>query len=110
MTEELKPVETESAKTVIRGSDLSAIVFGGTVYLFVVGCGMLNILAAEGGWNPFHWQGRFWTGVLMIAAPSALTIMAVLPAEMRKKIPDQAVELGIVSLWVAFFWVACGGH
>ena len=76
----------------------------------VVACGVLNILAAKGGWNPFHWQGRFWTGVFMIAAPSALAGMAALPYRMRSKMPEPALGITVLLVWVAFFWAACGGH
>lgn len=110
MQEELKPAETKSAETVIRGSDLTAILFGGTVAAVTMGCGVLNILAAKGWWNPFHWRGRFWTGLFMVAAPATLGIMAALPAELRKKIPDQVVGIAVVAIWIAFFWAACGGH
>ena len=109
MTEESNPSSSESSK-VIRGENITAILFGGSVFLLVVGCGVLNILAAMGKWNPFHWQGRFWMGVFMVAAPAALAVMAALPAELRKKVPDQVITLSILVLWVAFFWAACGGH
>jgi hypothetical protein len=110
MPEELKPEAPETDTTIIRGEDVTAYLFGGTVLVVVVGCGVLNILAAKGGWNPLHWQGRFWTGVLMIAALAPLVIMAALPAEVLKNIPEQAVVLGVVALWIAFFWAACGGR
>jgi hypothetical protein len=110
MPEVPKSAAPETETRVIRGEVLTAYLFGGTVLIVVVGCGVLNILAAKGGWNPFHWQGRFWTGVLMIAAPAPLIIMAILPAEVRKNIPEQAVVLGVLALWIAIFWAACGGR
>jgi hypothetical protein len=110
MEEEPKSAAFETPRKVIRGEDVTAILFGGTLIVLVVGCGVLNILATRGGWNPFRWQGRFWTGVLMILAPAPLIIMAALPAEVRKNIPEQAVVLGALALWIAFFWAACGGR
>jgi hypothetical protein len=110
MEEEPKSAVPETPKKVLRGEDVTAYLFAGTGLAVVVGCGILNILAAMGGWNPFHWQSRFWTGVLLIAAPAPLTIMATLPAEVRKKIPEQAVVLSVLALWIAFFWAACGGR
>ena len=101
--------ETPPEKT-IRGSDLTATLFGGIVFGVAVACGVLNILAATGGWNPFHWHGRLWTGIFMIAAPSTLAIMAALPANFRGKIPDAAIGWVTLLVWVAFFWAACGGH
>ena len=109
MAEEPNHSSPEGDK-VVRGENVTAMLFGGTVFLVVVGCGVLNILAAMGSWNPFHWQGHLWTGVFMVAAPSALAGMAALPAELRKKVPDQVLGLIVLALWVAFFWAACGGH
>jgi len=98
------------AERVISGGDIIASIIGGVVYLMVAGSGILNVLAACQLWNPLHWEGRFWTGVFMVMAPTALVIMATLPYRIRQKIPDGAVELTILALWVAFFWAACGGH
>jgi hypothetical protein len=110
MPDETQAPEPGGSERIVRGSDITAIVFGSVIFGVVIGCGVLNILAAKGGWNPFHWQGRLWTGVFMIAAPSALAGMAVLPARIRTKLPDALIEWTIVLVWVAFFWAACGGH
>ena len=109
MTEQQQPTPS-SPKTIISGSTITAILFGVPVIGIVVGCGLLNILAAAGGWNPFHWQGRLWTGVFMIVAPSSMCIMAVLPAATRAKIPVPVLGLSSVLLWIGFFWAACGGR
>ena len=112
MPDDTKPAEAQEApkQTVIRGSDVTAILFGGVIFGVVVGCGVLNILAVLGAWNPFHWQGRLWTGVFMIVAPSALGGMTALPARIRTKIPDAVGGWVVLLVWVAFFWAACAGH
>lgn len=100
----------KSEQTVIRGSDITAILFGVPVFLVIIGSGVLNICAAMGWWNPLHWRGRFWTGVALLAVPTAMVIMTTLPPRIRTKIPDSVASVTVVLLWVAFFWAACGGH
>ena len=94
----------------IRGSDLTAYFFGGLIYMVVVGSGILNILAAAGSWNPLHWKGRLWTGIFMVAAPTAIAVMTALPLRIRQQIPESVGAVAILALWIAFFWAACGGH
>ena len=96
-------------KTVAVGDILGAIL-GGVIYVFVAGCGVLHILAATSLWNPFHWQGQLWTGVFMILAPTAIALMAGLHYRIRQKIPESAAAIATLTLWIAFFWAACGGH
>lgn len=106
----LEEQQEEPKKTLVSGSNVTAILFGGILFGVVVACGVLNILAAKGRWNPFRWQGRFWTGILMIAAPSVLGIAAALPYRIRSKIPESALGITVVLVWIAFFWATCGGH
>src|SRR5438128_455711 len=120
MPDETKPVAPEPVVTpvaeapkpeaVIKGSDITAIFFGGIIFFTVISVGLMNILAATGKHNPMHWKGRFWTGVFMLAVPSAMGIMAALPKRLLSKIPEPVVGVTIMLLWVAFFWAACGGH
>src|SRR3954466_8157695 len=63
MPDETQAPEPGGRERLVRGSDIHAFVFGSVIFGVVIGCGVLNILAAKGGWNPFHWQGRLWTGV-----------------------------------------------
>lgn len=106
----MDPETPPPPEKVISSGDIIASIVGGIVYLVVAGSGILNVLAALRLWNPLRWEGRLWTGVFMIAAPTALIIMATLPYRVRQKIPDGAVEFSILALWIAFFWAACGGH
>lgn len=102
--------EAAEPKIFISGSTITAFLFAVPAVVLILGTGLLNILAALGGWNPFHWQGRLWTGLFMIAAPSALGIMAALPYRIRSKMPDAAASITVILVWIAFFWAACGGH
>lgn len=104
------PEAPASAVKVIAGGDVLASIIGGLVYLVVAGSGMMQVLAALHLWNPLAWQGRLWTGIFMIAAPTALVVMANLPYRLRQRIPESVLGFAIVVLWVAFFWAACGGH
>lgn len=112
MPDETKPAEQPEARkqTIVRGSDITAILFGVPVFLVIIGAGVLNICAATGWWNPFHWHGRLWTGILLLLLPTAMTIMTTLPIKIRSKIPDSVGGTTVLLLWVAFFWAACGGH
>src|SRR4051812_1023584 len=97
-------------QVVVSGSDVTAILFGVPVFLVIVGAGVLNICAAMGWWNPLHWRGRFWTGVGLLAVPSAMVVMTTLPPRIRKKIPESVASITVILLWVTFFWAVCGGH
>ena len=112
MPDEPQPAaeKKKEPEVVIKGSDITAILFGVPVFLVIVGCGVLNILAAKGLWNPFHWRGRFWTGVFFLLVPTAMVVMTTLPINIRSKIPDSVSGITVLLLWIAFFWAACGGH
>jgi len=97
-------------RVLISGSTVTAFLFAVPAFVVTLGTGLLNILAALGGWNPFHWQGRLWTGIFMIAAPSVLCIIAALPYRIRRKMPDSVGGITVMLVWIAFFWAACGGH
>jgi hypothetical protein len=105
----IEPVH-EAGESRISSGDLVSMLLGGVVFAVVAGSGLLNILAALKIWNPLHWEGRFWTGVFMILAPTAIALMAGLPYRVRQKIPEGAAGVAILALWIAFFWAACGGH
>lgn len=109
MNTEPQPPPSTSER-VISGGDITASIVGGVIYIVVAGCGLLNLLAALQLWNPLHWEGRLWTGIFMVAAPTALFLMAALPYRIRQKLPESVVGVGIVALWIAFFWAACGGR
>jgi phosphatidylglycerophosphate synthase len=97
-------------KVLIRGSDITAVFFGGIIFLTVISVGLMNVLAATGKYNPMHWKGRFWTGMFMLAVPSAMGILPTLPKRLLSKIPESVLGVTIILLWVAFFWATCGGH
>ena len=100
----------EEKQTVIRGSDVTAILFGVPILGIIVGAGVLNICAAMGWWNPLHWRGRFWTGVMLLLVPTAMFVVTTMPVKIRTKIPESVGSILVILLWVAFFWAACGGH
>ena len=102
--------QSDANVKVVRGGDIISMLVGGLVYVFVAGCGVLHILAATKIWNPFFWQGQLWTGVFMVAAPTAIMVLTALPYRVRKRMPESVATVGIMALWIAFFWAACGGH
>lgn len=104
------PEATAPPEKVVRGGDIVAMILGGVVYLVVAGCGVLQILAALKIWSPLHWEGRLWTGIFMVAAPTALAVMSALPHRLRNKIDENVLAVTIIALWIGFFWAACGGH
>lgn len=105
-----KPNASGQPEKLISIGDLLAYLLGGAVVAVVAGAGVLNILAALHLWNPLGWQGRLWTGIFMILAPTAIGLMTGLPYRIRQKIPESAAAIATLALWIAFFWAACGGH
>src|SRR5260221_13411363 len=119
MTEEPKPVTADQPQATakvatdpgvaVSGSTITAFVFAVPMFLLIAGSGVLNILAATGGWNPFHWRGRLWTGVFMLAASSARVGMAALAFRIRSKMTESAAGITFILMWIAVFWAVCGG-
>ena len=106
----VKAAGKEAAKVVYSTQNLPAYLIGGVVFLIVVPMGLLNVLAAVGKWNPLHIEGRLWSGLLMILAPTVLALVAGLPYRYRHKIPDQVGCLLVLAVWVAMFFAFCSGR
>lgn len=109
MTDPQPPPETPAEKTISLG-DLLGVLLGGSIFLVVLGAGIANILAALGLWNPLHLKGRLWTGVFLIAAPTAVVLITALPLRIRQRIPESVAAAVTLGLWAGFFWAACGGR
>lgn len=104
MAEESPPRDSSTeegastGKTVSLG-DIIGIVVGGAVFLAVSGAGVVNI-----------WRGRLWTGIFLIAAPTAVVLITTLPLRIRQRIPESVAAIVTLGLWAGFFWAACGGR
>lgn len=102
------PVPPEE-KSVSLGDILGGLL-GGGVFVVVLGVGVANILAALGLWNPLQLQGRLWTGVFLVAAPTTVVLITTLPLRIRQRIPESVAAVVTLGLWAGFFWAACGGR
>lgn len=89
----------KAPEKVISGGDIVGGVVGGVVFLAVIAAGGMNIL-----------RGRIWTGVFLIAAPTAVVLITTLPLRIRQRIPESVAAVVTLGLWAGFFWAACGGR
>jgi len=108
--EPLQPPRDTSRDKSIAVGDILGVLLGGAIFLVVLGTGVANVLAALGLWNPLHLKGRLWTGVFLIAAPTAVVLITALPLRIRQRIPESVAAIVTLGLWAGFFWAACGGR